>query len=704
VHFNIPVFKEAPFVRLLIALVAGILMQWYLPLNNKLIYILFGLVILVLFSASLLGSNKVIAKRFILSLGFHGILFLLGTWLVESREIDNNKNHYSNIIQQDSAAAIILALDEPIVNKTKTYKANANVIAMVSGSKKLQASAKVILYFKKDSTSEALQYGSTIGIKKILLPITNSGNPGAFDYKQFSLHKGITHQVFLNESEYVVLPEKHTTAAGRFLYSMRDKILQIVKQNIKAEKERGLAEALLIGYRDDMDKDLSQAYGNTGTVHVIAISGLHLGFIYLLIVGCFDFIQKYTSKKSILKFIEILRPVFVIAILWIFSLMAGAAPSILRSAIMFTCIALGSSINRSTNIFNTLSVSAFIILCINPFALWDVGFQLSYAAVVSIVMFMKPIYNWFYFKYVVFDWVWKLTAVTLSAQLLTIPITIYHFHQFPNLFLLTNLVAVPLSTAILAVLLLLIVTSWWAVAAKFVGNIGYWLIRSMNNYIEWWNGFGYALSDYLTMNLLQCYLLYGIILSACYWLLRKNIRFLQLCLILLVVIFISNIYYNEQALNKRKILVYNISGYTAIDLVEGKSFEFIGDSAVINNPYLQNFHVKPARIYYQTDKRKTTLSYHKGNSYYYAKKHLLVIDNETTIESTNIEKPNIDILIVTKNATHQIESLTEQFNIKRVVLDASNKQRTVKKWKTICQERNIPIYNTAESGAYILDV
>ena len=152
----------------------------------------------------------------------------------------------------------------------------------------------------------------------------------------------------------------------------------------------GLAEALLIGYKDDLDKTLVQSYSNTGVVHVIAISGLHLGLIYWLLLMLFKPLQKRKLKW--------LRPVFILTGLWLFSLLAGAQPSVLRSAVMFTCIVLGDSFARKSSIYNTLALSALLLLCINPYWLWDVGFQLSYAAVLSIVIFMQPIYNWFYIK------------------------------------------------------------------------------------------------------------------------------------------------------------------------------------------------------------------------------------------------------------------------------------------------------------------
>jgi competence protein ComEC len=292
--------------------------------------------------------------------------------------------------------------------------------------------------------------------------------------------------------------------------------LQILKQYIHGDKERGLAQALLIGYKNDLDQSLVQAYTNTGVVHIIAISGLHLGLIYWLL----SLLTKPLKRKKQFKWIA---PVFIIAGLWLFALLAGAQASILRSAVMFTCIVLGQALGRTNNsIYNTLAVSALLLLCINPFWLWDVGFQLSYAAVLSIVVFMRPIYNWLYFKNKAIDFLWKLNAVTLAAQILTVPLSIYHFHQFPNYFLITNFIAVPLSSLILLGEIFLCTVAFIPALANITGKVLTWLISIMNGWIEKINSISYSIWDSLHISLTQMVLLLVCIAGFSFWLLEKS--------------------------------------------------------------------------------------------------------------------------------------------------------------------------------------
>ena len=212
-----------------------------------------------------------------------------------------------------------------------------------------------------------------------------------------------------------MLSGKNTKPLQLWLISSSKKLVQLLRKYIPGEKEKGLAEALLIGYKNDLDKELVQSYSNTGVVHIIAISGLHLGIIYWLLELLFQPLLKKRKTKW-------LRPLLIISGLWTFSLLAGAQPSVLRSALMFSMIVIGESLGRKNTAFNSLACSALILLLINPYWLWDLGFQLSYAAVASILIFMRPVYNLLYFPNKLIDFIWKMNAVTLAAQILTISI------------------------------------------------------------------------------------------------------------------------------------------------------------------------------------------------------------------------------------------------------------------------------------------
>ncbi len=382
----IPTWKNIPFLRYIIPLSAGIICSWYFSLGWKTAAILFILSIpfIILFNIS--NQQRKFVYSWLPGISITIICFAFGILLVWLKLI----NHQPQWIGHDykKGDIVTIRLLEPLSERQKTYKALAEFVTIEHNGKTKKASGNLILYFHKDSTPPSLKYGNIIAINKPLQEIKNAGNPGGFDYKRYALFNGITHQLFLKQDEYVLLKEIKTNIFWKQMFHVRDYVLQTLRKNIQGDQETSVAEALLIGYRDDLDRDLVQAYSNTGVVHIIAISGLHLGLIYWLLLILLTPLDK-------IKRINWLKPVLAVAFLWIFSLLTGAGASVLRSAVMFSFIAGGEVLGRKGNIFNSLAASAFVLLCYNPFFLWDVGFQLSYAAVLSIVLFMKPIYNWF---------------------------------------------------------------------------------------------------------------------------------------------------------------------------------------------------------------------------------------------------------------------------------------------------------------------
>ena len=683
-------WKKAPFVKLLLSLIAGIILQWNFQIASTtwLIVLLTSFIIIIgfffipFFNRYKLGFISGIAT---------GILFLsVGALLAWHKDVRNNDSWLGNFYKEKDG--LIVTLLEPPVEKTKSIKANSSVSYLLQNGKAIPVKGKIILYFKKDSSLQ-LNYGSQVIFKKPLQEIKNSGNPGGFDYKRYALFQGITHQVYLKPEEFTVLNEKKVNWLDKFIYTSREWVLNILRTNIKSEKELGLAEALLIGYKDDLDQSLVQSYTNTGVVHIIAISGLHLGLIYWLLGLLF----KPLKKK---KRISWLRPVCIITGLWVFSLLAGAQPSILRSALMFTCIVLGENLSKKTSIYNTMALSAFILLCFNPYWLWDVGFQLSYAAVLSIIIFMQPVYNWFYIKNKILDFVWKLNAVTIAAQILTVPLSIYHFHQFPGSFMLTNFLAVPLSSIILMGEILLCVISFIPAVALLVGQLLTWLIWVMNTYIQKIETLPFSLWDGLQITIVQAILLFLVATGISYWLMEKSKTALKLGLFALLGFVALRSYSFIQANEQQKIIVYNVPQKRAFDIVNGRNYSFVGDSDLLVNDFLRNFHLKPSRILYRMNATETIPGLSVADDYInYKDKHILLID-KTVGYATQTNKPVIDLLIISKNPKVYMAKLAQTLDIKQVVFDGSVPAWKTNYWKKDCDSLHIPWHDVTMKGAF----
>lgn len=684
-------WNKAPFVRLLTALAGGAVLQRYVPLPQATMWLCTGSSLLAVLLYSFVSINLRYRVR-----ALNGFFLLLlvasvGALLAWQHDVRNNPDWFGHGYQQGDFVSV--TIEEPLVEKANSYKAVASVHAVYKSRKEQKTKGEVLLYFKKDSLPPPLHYGSRLIFSSALQPIKNSGNPGSFDYKTYNLFKGITHQVYVTAEDYVVLPGSDKNWFMSFIYNSRKWVVGTLRAFINGEKEQGLAEALLIGYKDDLDKDLVQSYSNTGVVHIIAISGLHLGLIYGLLL----LLTKPLKRISRLRWMRLL---LIVGGLWLFSVLAGAGPSVLRSALMFSLIAIGDVALRKTTIFNTLSFSAFVLLCINPFLLWDVGFQLSYAAVLSIVLFFQPIYTWFDLQNKGIDFVWKLTAVTLSAQVLTLPISIYHFHQAPLLFLLANLVAVPLGSMILIGLLLLCGLHFLPLVAGFIGNVLKGMISFLNYYIEGLDRLPFATWNALSITVVQTIFLLFFALSFCFWLMEKQRRYAYLAFALLTAFMALRGLSFFVAYRQQKLIVYNVPKHAAIDIISGRTYAFVGDSSLLPDGFERNFHLQPSRILHRVSPQRWDI---QRKDFMISGKQFLVLDEALPFAAVE-PRQTIDVLILSRSPKLYIPKLTNAFNLKQVVIDGSVPAWKAALWKKDLDSLKIPCYNVSEEGAFVVNL
>jgi len=440
-----------------------------------------------------------------------------------------------------------------------------------------------------------------------------------------------------------------------------------------------------------------QAYSNAGVVHLIAISGLHLALIYALLIWLI-------SKIPYLKKSKIASVIVILLCLWFFSLLTGASASVLRSAVMFTFIAAGNAFNKKASIYNSLSASAFVLLCYDPFMLWDVGFQLSYFAVLGIVIAQRYIYNWFYFKNKVLRESWKLVSVSLAAQLFTLPVCIYYFHQLPLLFLLSNLIAIPLSTVILWACIVLVFISPLQFIAIYLGKLITVSIWLLNHSVLFINALPFSLWDGISFSITETILLYFIIIFFLYWLIKKNVTvFLYgLAATFLFVAAISFRKWNYS--QQRKMIVYDVPAHKAIDFISGDTYQFVGDSDLIRDGLLQNFHLKPTRVSLMLNKIKndTNVLYCNKNFYQFYNKKIVLID--TDIVYKPLSKINVDYIIISKNPKVYIPKLAAAFNCSVYIFDASNPLWKIDKWKKDCEDLHLRFHSVSEQGAFITEL
>jgi competence protein ComEC len=498
------------------------------------------------------------------------MFFFLGMILVWNVEIKNHDYWLGNHLNYGET--FIIKIEEPLTEKEKSFSTIGSIISIVDHDSIYAVSGKIILQFKKTAALDKLYYGDKIAVKKIPNYIFNNSNPGGFNYVKYMSALQIYHQLYLSENDFIKINKTPQKDLYYYVYKLRDQTISKLHFYFNSnQKVLGIAEALMIGYKNNLDKEVVSAYSKTGVVHIIAISGLHLGLIYMLLIWIF-------KRIPLVKRIALVQSIAIICCLWIFSLITGASASVLRSAVMFTCIIFGKTINRKSSIYNSIAGSAFLLLCYNPLYFWDVGFELSYLAIIGIVWLQKPIQSFVSPKFIVFKKIWEMSSVTLAAQIMSFPICIYYFHQFPNYFLISNLIAIPLSTLILFAEIVLICFSWVPFINVYVAQFIYWNITLMNNCIEQINNFPFSVFDNINTTISSTIFIYGIIFSIIlFWVNKKRI-YISLFFLFISSINFSNAIASIKTSYQRKIIIYNINNHTAVDLVEKQDCYFIGDS------------------------------------------------------------------------------------------------------------------------------
>ena len=686
--------KQFPFVRLLVALIAGIIIEWYFHFNYKIAigFAVTALLFIIIFP--LFSDVKKFSLNWLRGIAVLLLFVFVGMMITRNQNIQNNTNwFYKNYKHND---AILLTIEEPLVDKPKSYKALASVTSVSINNKTWKPTKGfILLYLKKDSTKPALNYGSQIIINKTLQPIQSSGNPASFNYKRFCLFQNITHQIFISKDDYIIATTTNKNLLQQFLFNARDAALQTMRNNIHSQKELGIAEALLIGYRNDLDKDLVQAYSNTGVVHIIAISGMHIAIIYATLIWLFQFFKSSKIKKW-------LEPIVILSIIWMFTLMAGAAPSISRAAVMFSCILIGKLLDKNSTIYNTLASSAFILLFYNPFYLWDVGFQLSYAAVLSIILFYKPVFNLIYIHNKLLQKLWQLTAVTLAAQVFALPLVIYHFHQFPLMFLLGNLIAVPISGLILYAELSLFILSWLKPVAAFIGLLIEASLKFMNDFVEYINRFRFSVIDGLNISLSQLIIVYVILILLMIFIFYKSKTSFYTSLIFIIIFFVLRDIDFIQHRQQQKLIVYNVAQHKAVDFIAGNTCRFYGDSTVITNAVLRNFNLKSSRIKSRLSVDENILlpEFYNINLNFNHTKILLL--NKSLFINDVTNKIPVNIIIISDKIKNSITDLNKLFNCKTYIVTSNVSTWQSEQWKKDCEQLHLRFHSVTQQGAAVI--
>jgi competence protein ComEC len=567
-----------------------------------------------------------------------------------------------------------------------------------------------MLYFQNDSSSKSLKYGDYIIINGLLNEIPPPSNPHQFNYKAYLANDGIYHQAYLRSPDWTKTNHNRANPIFKFSEEARLRMLKILEKNGLSGDEYAVASALLLGYTENLEPELRSQYAGAGALHILSVSGLHVGIIFVVIGFLLQFLDKIKHGR-IAKF-----SILLLAI-WLYAFITGLSPSVLRATVMFSLFAIKEVRKQQSDPYNTLAASAFILIISDPLILTNVGFQLSYAAVLGIIALYKPIYGLLVFKNKIGDYLWQIIAVSMAAQIGTFPISVLYFHQFPTYFLPGNLVVIPLSWLIMVAGIAVMFFFFWAWMAEIIALVLKNLVFALNYSVIFIDGLPGAKIEGLVFYLPQVVLLYFFFVFITRFFVQKNGLWMTATLIVWLLLAGSFVYKKSSVLKQKQLIIYAVRDKTAIDVFSGNRVFCFADSSLLADKKAIDFNMKNTRIFAGTDrinnyaieklaKTKTPvkgLNIYSSNFIEFGKYRLAIIDKN--YDNYFTEQPlTLDYLILKGNPKISISGLKEKFRVGKFIFDGSNNISSINRWTDECKKLAIPYHDVKTNGAFVADL
>lgn len=666
-------FIKFPIVPVLFGFIIGILTQNFF--NFYINSILFG----IIFSAIGFGIayffnakkkfQSYFLEGFVLILSFAFGLF--STYL--HREI-NSESHFVNFISEKNIVQGIVS------EKLKSTVYYDKFILKTVAVNQQNCSGKFIFYVPK-KIGKKIEVGNKIKLFQTPKVLQNSFNPHQFDYSKYLQNQNVFHEVKLKETDFIEVSVEHNFY--HFINLIKSKLLKSYPIDSFKKDNYNLLMALLFGEKTELSKELSNNYTQAGIIHILAISGLHIVLIYGIILWLTKPLQRLKKGKVYIFLISL-------SVLWFYAVLAGFSASIVRAAVMFSIIAFAKILNRQSNIYNSLALSAMLLLLYNPNYLFDVGFQLSFAAVLSIVIFQPFVRKYSYSKHYIVRETKSLLLISFVAQIGVLPLTLYYFGQFPLLFLVANVVAIPLSSIILVLGLVLIPFNFLlpkvAVSLSVFVNM---LIDWMNNFTAWMVQFDAFIIKNITFHEVLVVLMYVIITCVIYFVYHPKVKNLSPILVAVLVFQMGCFFLNSYEKSNHEFVVFNVMKHNLFVETKNNISVFYTDDiskskqtieSYARGKFVKKYHIEPVK------------------NVFAFKKTILCIDSLGVYNTK--QKP--EVVVLTQSPKINLKRLIAVIKPQQIIADGSNYKSYIKLWKVTCEQEKIPFHATAEKGFYRL--
>ncbi|MFL9837225.1 ComEC/Rec2 family competence protein [Flavobacterium sp. ST-75] len=665
--------KEMIIALLTLFFAVGIIAGYYInpPVSSALYFLIIALSFFLFIYRK--SKNQLIQKPYF-SISTWLLVFSFGILSYTIHHTPDQKRHYSHYLTDNAI------IEGTITHRLKPTEFSERYYFEISRIDHLKTNGRILLSSKQKKFSP----GDKLIITEIPKPINSPLNPYQFDYAAYMEKQNVFHQLNLTNNYIITGKNK---SFNYYLDQIRNRLIGSFNHDIFTSKEIALLNALLLGQRQDLSPETTETFASAGAIHILAISGLHIAILFFLLNLILKPLNRLPKRGKTIQLILLLL------FLWGFAILSGLSPSVVRAVIMFSFISIGQYLNRKSSMMNSVAISMLIILLFNPKQLFDVGFQLSYTAVIAIIV-LRPVYkNIKFSKYRAVNYFTDIALISIIAQLSTLPLCLYYFNQTPLLSVVTNIIVVPLTGLLLTFGLLTLLLNFISLhLANVTGAILKWLIQILNSYTEWIAGFDSFTIKEITFPLLFSITLTLAIIAFGIWLRKPTFKTTITVLTCFIFFQISYLGYKTYMNNKSELIVFNNYNESVISIKDRNRLTILCNDTTAYpiktiKPYLTaSFNPKPILT------QLNTLLWFKGQK--------IAIIEPNTIYPENL---NPDIILLSHSPKINLEKVINEMKPKTIIADGTNYRNLIQHWKATCHKQNILFHATAEKGYYKLE-
>lgn len=695
-------FKHVPLAKILLPFILGIVTYSYLGAVLPDIAMLMLLLPAILFLWILVLKPQLTSHAFSTNTLF--VLLIFGCFALgfgRSQWVDSyhSKNHFSSVSGEHKAYILKLISDPK--TKPNSKVAEAEISAVFDGTHWHSTRGKCLVYLSTEGAKD-IRYGDEYLIHNPKIrEVSGAGNPGEFNYKRYLSYHQIQHQLFVPNLGFELLNENKGNPLKAYAFRARKEMVNLIEKYIHSPEEIAVASALLLGQKDYLDPELTRAYASAGAMHVLAVSGLHVGIIFIILKTLFFFLE---NKRKL----KLLRGLILIMGIWTYAFISGLSPSVVRAATMFSFVAFADVINKKTNIYNTLCLSAFAILLYNPFMLMEVGMQLSYLAVFGIVYIQPKLYALLKAGSWLGDKIWAITTVSVAAQIATAPLGFLYFHQFPNYFLVSNLLVIPAAFVVLYVGSIFFASYYvFDVFTPWVAWLLQKVIFVLNTGVKFFNQLPFPIIEGIDISISETWFIYFALFFFFVWEHSPKLKWMNYTLVFVLLFSVFQLYESFTHITRKNISFFNVRSHEAYVAFGGnESFAFV-DDVLRKNESKMLFHLW--HHLWHNDLNDLPFNAHEPDFvkvFDINDNRIVILGNSLLLHMRNSQNdfPNIneaDFLLISNNCKLP-KTLKNQLKVKHCIIDASNYPKFAEREKQFWTNKQTQSYVLSETGGMVM--